>query len=1500
MPGLSARLNRKWISMLLTLAMSGGLLFGLAPQKSEAEAAVLPPLPVWDTFDAEQTGTAPSGYTISGTGGTALVSDSAETGNKTLELKDTDASGNGISATKTFTPKTGGKVLVETKYRLVKDSTGAVPVLNFKLNGKVGTQTAVKPAAQFSILNNGATRFTIKDAPDAFIGQFIPGSSYFIADNVWYTMQFVLDLDAGSFDAYLTSDVLDATHVPFLSNGITRTGTTTVAMLGKPLVTAGITSIDQIVFGTGTNSGSYHIDHVSIKPILSIKGKVVNSAGEGLGAAPVSLFSVTDAVYAAPLASAQTLTDGTYTLVAPESGSFVVRAVMAGYGSGTASVTLTDSDVSDIHIQLAVGSDTIAPETTASVSPPTPDGEDGWYASPVTVNLAATDNETVVQTEYSLDGGATWKLYTEPVPFVRKGHYTFQYRSSDLSGNLETAKSLSFNLSIPVSVVAPKTSNQYDPIPQPPMDRPRLLVNKEMLPALKERVQDEAFDELWASINTKAQRNVTGSFSPRSGDAYTNIDIRTVEVMKANALRYLIYDDNEAGLKAVNIAVNMANTVQWHPNRANSSIVFQVGREIGNMIFLESLVYDWCYDLMDETQRSALRQALDTWVKNGLEYPFPIREEDKYILAGHVNGDVHHQYKLAMGIALYDTNPEYYKDIADYILNVSLPGFNVMLDAGMPFEGPAYGDGRIKYIMMGNQLWKAIGIEPLTDKVGSALDRLVYIRRPDGYIMTEGDDFYTTQESPWNRFKVGNITSMIAGSIYNNPRAQYEFLKQNTYSDELYYLLFFNPDAPSQSVYNTPLSKYFPAPYGSIVARTGWDEGADSKSVVAVMNIGERLQTNHQHFDAGAFSLYYKGNLAIDSGIYSGIDPVTGKAAEYGSEHDFEYHKQSIAHNVVQIEDPNASQQGTYSPSNQLYQTQIPRTVEQWNTDPNYQRGTILSHSIGDDDMYPDYSYLKGELSEAYGKSRTENYTRSMAFLNFKDDEHPAAMIVYDNINTPNASAEKRWLLHSVNEPVVEDNKYTSQVTERGYNGKLVTTTLLPKKRFLEVEKIGGPGREFEVDGENKAILPTSPTNVSSLEAGKWRLEISTNAPANQTRFLNVMQVMDAVDGPKPLKADYSETNDYAGARIHDRVVFFAKGFDLIDQEATITFDGDQNQKYKILVTDLEGGQWTAVKKGKKAKEKYQAEQEGNTIYFEGTPGTYTLRKADSSTLPLAAEVPSDPMKREIRVRIDTQGLEYEVPPKQIQDNVMIPMKDTLEALGMEVQWNRNKKKAKAVKGSLTIELEAGSDVAKVNGENTTMDAPATMVQNQLFIPLSFIADSMNYKVTWDQENLVAEILTQPPVETLQWERTDLAPVTPIPIADLKEIAYDSFTATISPENVPKLFDNSQAGDSRWAGDIGAHIVFDFGQTIQLERFDVAVYNGHTRSSRLMFSVSNDGVNWTHLYGGDTVGDTSDFIPYNVPSPQFRYFRAAVFGSTDAVTFPEWVSLSELKFFVKK
>ena len=79
-----------------------------------------------------------------------------------------------------------------------------------------------------------------------------------------------------------------------------------------------------------------------------------------------------------------------------------------------------------------------------------------------------------------------------------------------------------------------------------------------------------------------------------------------------------------------------------------------------------------------------------------------------------------------------------------------------------------------------------------------------------------------------------------------------------------------------------------------MVARTGWEMGMDSPVAMAYMRIGERW-ANHHHLDAGTFQLYYKGILAFNPGRYDA----------YGTEHDYNFNKETISHNGLLIYDPN-------------------------------------------------------------------------------------------------------------------------------------------------------------------------------------------------------------------------------------------------------------------------------------------------------------------------------------------------------------------------------------------------------------------------------------------------------------------------------------------------------------------------------------------------------------------------------------------------------------------
>ncbi|SMD21507.1 ThuA domain-containing protein [Kibdelosporangium aridum] len=91
-----------------------------------------------------------------------------------------------------------------------------------------------------------------------------------------------------------------------------------------------------------------------------------------------------------------------------------------------------------------------APQTVLTAS--APDGKDGWYITTPTVTLAANDESGVASTEYSVDGGA-WTPYTQPFP-VSDGTHAIRYRSTDISGNVETERVAEFKVDTAAPVLS--------------------------------------------------------------------------------------------------------------------------------------------------------------------------------------------------------------------------------------------------------------------------------------------------------------------------------------------------------------------------------------------------------------------------------------------------------------------------------------------------------------------------------------------------------------------------------------------------------------------------------------------------------------------------------------------------------------------------------------------------------------------------------------------------------------------------------------------------------------------------------------------------------------------------------------------------------------------------------------------------------------------------------------------------------------------------------------
>jgi cytochrome c len=117
------------------------------------------------------------------------------------------------------------------------------------------------------------------------------------------------------------------------------------------------------------------------------------------------------------------------------------------------------------HFTLDTGGepDTQPPTTTATLDPPEPDGEGGAYASPVEVTLTADDGaggSGVDLTEYAIDGAA-FQEYTAPFVVSAPGEHTVEFRSTDVAGNVEGTKSVSFT----IQEEEPEPSVRIDEVP---------------------------------------------------------------------------------------------------------------------------------------------------------------------------------------------------------------------------------------------------------------------------------------------------------------------------------------------------------------------------------------------------------------------------------------------------------------------------------------------------------------------------------------------------------------------------------------------------------------------------------------------------------------------------------------------------------------------------------------------------------------------------------------------------------------------------------------------------------------------------------------------------------------------------------------------------------------------------------------------------------------------------------------------------------------------------
>ena len=359
-------------------------------------------------------------------------------------------------------------------------------------------------------------------------------------------------------------------------------------------------------------------------------------------------------------------------------------------------------------------------------------------------------------------------------------------------------------------------------------------------------------------------------------------------------------------------------------------------------------------------------------------------------------------------------------------------------------------------------------------------------------------------------------------------------------------------DPAATTAAELPRERLFPG-IGHVVLRDGWK--ADSTWIE--FSCGPYF-AKHDHLDTNQFTIYRRGQLALDTGA---------DYTETESPHYLNYYRRTVAHNTLLVYEPGerffwgenlwpAANDGGQRMDSSRFWNSV-RSWEDWRrTRDLWDRGRVEAF-----DAVPGrYTFVRGDGTRAYHPSKVDRFVRDLVWL-----PRARVLFVLDRVRSTSAAYRKAWLLHGVSAPKVEGGRPPRSVGQGGTaygdatvvtfedgEGRLRVHSVLPLARDVIVR--GGPGWEFWTPGDERGgdwgsgqnwpldppeggPLPDdpylkkmwktfwgedldhlSPSNRRAVVPGAWRMEVSPATAARDDVFLSVLEIGDR--GAVPLRID--------------------------------------------------------------------------------------------------------------------------------------------------------------------------------------------------------------------------------------------------------------------------------------------------------------------------------------------------------------------------------------------
>ncbi len=735
---------------------------------------------------------------------------------------------------------------------------------------------------------------------------------------------------------------------------------------------------------------------------------------------------------------------------------------------------------------------------------------------------------------------------------------------------------------------------------------PRVLFTKDSLGTVESNLAAEENSHAYKRYMALSDIPCDGKFKALSGNMVHNYDADMVSRIEAKAFRYVMErdpakypnaDDDPAslyGYEAIYAAKNAMLTI---------NVPHTVGdwcRTYGFLMYVTACVYDWCYDLLTDTDKTQiingtvnlLGKHLEMVCYAGVDNKVPTEQGAAY---GHGAEDQLLVDYLSFAIACYNEAPEIYNFVAGRIFDEYVDMQNYLFAGGSHWEGSMYGGVRSAATVMADLLFNRMtGGDVTPFNIEEAAITSTHIVRPDGqrYRIGDMDENYSEfSPSTWS------IVCFYASSLYGNSYLKdfayeslsgFDYFKIGVAGLTPVQFLAANDTSISHVYEGTaPLTRTAGYPGTSLFAKSAND---DRNAFGIYMTMPESFQASHAHMECGSFQIYYKGSiLASDSGAYAG----------WGSEHHMSYSMSTVASNSLLIYNPAlAGTHNSYRPAltytggqSVAKDGELPNTLSQLLNHERLGQCTSLGVANAEEDGVYLYSYMGGDMTKAYDYvtvGEGGEVTRYMFAVATGDAKCPYAFLTFDRITAADASYHKSALIHVQEAPKVKDGFAFITNSKNGGSGKLVVQSV---GYDTEYTVIGGEGREFWIPGvdengnyslEAGKNLPSGKLLVegSLAEYGWGRIEISPAEAEKTNRMLTVMYVTDAANNSTPVKAESIVSDNLAGACIFGKAVMFPEDEKLLTRESSFTL----TEGGECYIAGVAAGEWNIMQDGSLVK----------------------------------------------------------------------------------------------------------------------------------------------------------------------------------------------------------------------------------------------------------------------------------------------------------------------------